>query len=167
MSGRFYDQKVMQAAIDNDAARQASAGGIVIQSDNLPKELEGKKALTLDQIDARRVRVEVSTKKSYRIPRVRITNTTIRLMVSPALALPVVKDVLRLAVEARRRLRHPNNQPQADPIPGIAYGRLGAPDEKFWDVLTVTIDGKDAVRVKVDELEKEEPPKAEPKLVIG
>lgn len=128
---------------------------LIIPGSVLPKELQGKKTLTLDQIDARDVRVEVSTKKSYRIPRVKITNKTIRLMVSPFLAVPVVKEVLLMAVEARRRLRHPNNQSHADPIQGIAYGRLGAEDEKFWDVLFVTIDGKEVTQVKVEDARRE------------
>lgn len=135
---------------------ESASGKLIIPGSALPEELKGKKALTLDQLDARDVKVELAVKKSYRIPRVKITNKSLTLLVSPRLAVPIVKDILLMAVEARRRLRHPNNQSHADPIEGIAWGRLGSTDEKFWDTLFVTIAGKAVTAVTLEDAKREE-----------
>jgi hypothetical protein len=122
------------------------------------------KDLTLDQIDARDVKVQVALKKSYRTPRIRISNAVLRMQVHPRLPLPVANLLLRLAVEARRRLRHPLDVPWATPIEGIAWGRLEA-DGKTPVVLVVTIDGKEKLRVSEDELKKkEEKPDGQPQV---
>lgn len=170
MSGRIYDPAQMQAVI-NKAKLITPKGKLITPGTGLPRELQAKEALTLDQIDARQVRIEVLKKASYHQARVRITNTTIRLMTPPSMPLGLVKDLLMLAVEARRRLRHPDNQAHAAAFQGIAFGKLTIePEEmeelvkrgslaggsKFPTVLTVTIDGKEVVAVKLDDIQKED-----------
>lgn len=130
-----------------------SQAGALIQSNNLPKEMQGKASLTLDQIDARDVRVTVSMKKRYRLQRACISNNVICLLVHPTLDIRIAKVLLALAVEARRRLRHPDNQAWVTPIPGNAWGRLTLPaDGKPPLRLIVAVQGTDVVTVTETEI---------------
>lgn len=166
MSGRIYDPKLMEKAAQTWPGR-----GLIEKPNVLPKELQAKEILTLDQIDARQVRVEVATKKSYRVPRVKITNKTITLLLGPRFPAAATKDLLLMAVEARRRLRHPDNQPHATPLTGIAYGKLEVEPEQMEEILkrgsldtggsiptilSVTLGGKPATVVRLEDIQKKE-----------
>ena len=145
--GPYYDPEKMKSIIDSSASST-----LITPSTNLPEQYENAENLTLDQIDARDVRVGVKFKKSYRWPRVRLTNNSIIAYLHPNLDFLLIKQLVALAVEARRRLRHPNNQVHAEPFKGPAWGSMEDVTEDRLGDLVVKVEGREVTRVSLDQM---------------